>query len=343
VENLNGEIENMMAKCDLNSVEEKKGFSSHDVHQFQTQLESSKVAMEHIQQHPEASKNSMSELELRNSQQSEKIAADAKEIAMLRQQIVKLQEQATIRTQQVSTMKKKEKKSKTGLSPSTPQDGRANDFSQSHHGSVAQGHGGCETCHKEPQIAHEREVSRMKIEIESLSKQLATVSVKEQDLKEVKENVRMLEEEAKSRMEAMAEFRSQAHSLQHDLKLARKALKSAEDGHAGALEQVKQLQEKIRSMTREHLSESQSNLLDRSELLSQLKASNQETKQLRIERDKSKSSPCEVCESKNARFTKLEQEQNRLEKMLEECRAQSADKEGQYQVPLKGIFFFFFE
>ncbi|WAQ90433.1 hypothetical protein PtA15_12A422 [Puccinia triticina] len=248
-------------------------------------------------------------------EQAEKIGTDEKEIAMLRQQVQQLQRQVTSSPQLAVT-----ERSTTGRLSPTSKDSRAND--------------------RESKVVHEREVSRMKIEIESLSKQLAMVSVKDQDLKHVKKNVRTLEEDAKTRMEVMAKLRAESHSLQHELKLTKKALKSAEDGQADALEQINRLQQRLDSISQERLSESQANLVkltesrngfnaDLSELMSKLKASFQEAEQLRVELERSKSETCKACEAKEIRTTVLQEERNSLQTQLDDCRAQAADKEVQ--------------
>ncbi|OAV94527.1 hypothetical protein PTTG_11993 [Puccinia triticina 1-1 BBBD Race 1] len=315
VENLSSEIENLRMKCEINSAENTKMFSREDVHQFQTQLQSSKIAMQEIQQLPGNFKTSVAELQLLNLEQAEKISTDEKEIAMLRQQVQQLQRQVTSSPQLAVT-----ERSTTGRLSPTSKDSRAND--------------------RESKVVHEREVSRMKIEIESLSKQLAMVSVKDQDLKHVKKNVRTLEEDAKTRMEVMAKLRAESHSLQHELKLTKKALKSAEDGQADALEQINRLQQRLDSISQERLSESQANLVkltesrngfnaDLSELMSKLKASFQEAEQLRVELERSKSETCKACEAKEIRTTVLQEERNSLQTQLDDCRAQAADKEVQ--------------
>ncbi|KNZ48925.1 hypothetical protein VP01_531g6 [Puccinia sorghi] len=335
VENLTCDIENMMAKCDMNMADEKNGVSPDDFQQFQTQLQSSKVAMEKIQLLPQAPQNPISVLETRNSQQAVKIEADSKEIAMLRQQIVQLQDQVAHGTQVPAT-----ETSTTARSTPASNNGLANDLDQPHNASVVQSPEDPKTCCQESQVAYDCEVSRMKVEIESLSKQLATMTVKDQDLQDVKENVRMLEEEATSRMQAMAEFRSQAHSLQHELKTTKKSLQAAEDGQAESLEHIKQLQHKLDSITRDHLSELQANMdkltqsqheynADRSELMSKLKTSHQESERLRVELVRLKSRPCQACEDKEIRATVLEQEQHSVQKKFDECRVKLAAQEAQ--------------
>ncbi|KAI7947760.1 hypothetical protein MJO28_009668 [Puccinia striiformis f. sp. tritici] len=334
VENLTSEIDSMMVKCETNSAEEKKGVSADDVHQFQTQLQSSKAAMEQIQELPADYKSSIAELELCNFQQAEKIAADQKEIAMLRQQIDRLQGQATS-----GTLAATETITAGRLSPAR-RDGKANGSTQLSNAPGAQGQELSETPRREAKAVDEREALRMKIEIESLSKQLAIVSVKDQDLKHVKENVRMLEEEAKARMEALAEFRTESLNLQHELKITKKALKLAEDEQAEASERINQLQHQLDSVNQEKLFESQANLAkltesrngfnaDLSELMAKLKASNQETEQLQIEVERLKSDTCKDCQSKEIQSIVLQEERNTLQRNLDECKAQSADREVQ--------------
>jgi len=115
VENLTCDIENMMVKCDMKMADEKNGVSPDDFQQFQTQLQSSKVAMEKIQQLPQAPQNPIAVLELRNSQQAVRNEADSKEIAMLRQQIVQLQEQVARVTQVQCLSSQKSRRSQAVL------------------------------------------------------------------------------------------------------------------------------------------------------------------------------------------------------------------------------------
>jgi chromosome segregation ATPase len=154
--------------------------------------------------------------------------------------------------------------------------------------------------------------------------------------KHVQENARMLEEEAHR-----AEYQAEIDSLRHELELTKRALKSAEDGRADALEQIQELQQKLASIHQEHRVESQAHLVkllaqsrdefnaDRSELMIKLKASNQEIEKLRVELDRRSSpDPCKACESKEIQTTAVQAERNNLQKKLDTCRAHSADKEG---------------
>ncbi|KAA1068502.1 hypothetical protein PGT21_023180 [Puccinia graminis f. sp. tritici] len=155
--------------------------------------------------------------------------------------------------------------------------------------------------------------------------------------KRVQENAGVLEEEAHT-----AEYRAEIDSLRHELEVTKRALKSAEDGQAEALEQIRELQHKLASIQQAHRLESQAHLAklltqsrdefnaDRSELMIKLKASNQEVEKLRVELDRRSSpDPCKTCESKDIQTTALQAERNNLQKKLDACRALSADKEVQ--------------
>ncbi|MBW0466056.1 hypothetical protein O181_005771 [Austropuccinia psidii MF-1] len=192
---------------------------------------------------------------------------------------------------------------------------------------------------EESKLHHDREVSRLKIEIEDLSKKYTQVLAQDQDVKNLKDNIRMLEEEAQGRMEALSKFRSQSHALQDELKAKKKTLTTMEHNSLQTLEEVESLRNELKTAKQKHQFESERNAkmleneerycTDRAHMKSKLQARDEQVKQLKAQLQQLSSTVCTDCEAKDIKVTMLEEQRNNLQTKLTELRAQLADQEGQ--------------
>lgn len=309
VQDLASELDHVLTSC--KSADLKKIHASSDeAHRFQSQLQSGKGAIEKFQQKFDSLINSDVEVQTDHFQQARGADANENGIAILSKQKSTFQHHLSV-----------SKDIQVG-----------NPSSQSQHSQFQA---------KELQVmldrseqAHSTDILRLKTEIENLTQKLNSASIQEESEEYLKDQVRMLEGEAKNRLEAMSELRSQSHGLQQELMVTKKSLDSSERSRSAAHNEIKDMRKQLESLSQKHFSESQAQLAklteahhgfkaERIELMSRLTTKERLIEELRAELERLKSEPCKKCESQGIQVAILEKERDQLQKKVTELNAQS--------------------